>query len=98
MLTGAEPLISIVTLNYNQTPVTCEFLASTSKLLYKNFEILVCDMASDIDPTPVISAGNYPKTRLLLAGKNLPKAIISLSSTTTLKSRPTCCTGSWSPS
>ncbi len=71
MLTGAEPLISIVTLNYNQTPVTCEFLASTRKLLYQNFEILVCDMASDIDPTPVISAGNYPKTRLLLAGKNL---------------------------
>jgi GT2 family glycosyltransferase len=28
-------------------------------------------MASDIDPTPVISAGHYPKTRLLLAGKNL---------------------------
>jgi len=71
MLTGAEPLISIVTLNYNQTPVTCEFLESTRKLLYKNFEILVCDMASDIDPTPVISAGAYPKTRLLLAGKNL---------------------------
>ena len=71
MLTGGEPLISIVTLNYNQTPVTCEFLESTRKLLYKNFEILVCDMASDIDPTPVISAGHYPNTRLLLAGKNL---------------------------
>ena len=71
MLTGAEPLISIVTLNYNQTSVTCEFLESSRKLNYTNYEILVCDMASDVDPTPMIAAGNYPKTTLLLAGKNL---------------------------
>lgn len=71
MLTGAEPLISIITLNYNQTRVTCEFLESTRRLNYNNYEILVCDMASDEDPTPLISAGNYPKTTLLLAGKNL---------------------------
>ncbi|UAY52939.1 glycosyltransferase family 2 protein [Ferruginibacter albus] len=66
-----EPLISIITLNWNQTAVTCDFLESTRNLLYKNYEILVCDMASDIDPTEQISAGNYPNTKLLLAGKNL---------------------------
>jgi len=71
MLTGAEPLISIITLNYNQTKVTCEFLESTKRLNYSNYEILVCDMDSDEDPTPLIAAGNYPKTTLLLAGKNL---------------------------
>jgi GT2 family glycosyltransferase len=71
MLTGAEPLISIITLNYNQTKVTCEFLESTKRLNYSNYEILVCDMASDEDPTPLITAGHYPKTTLLLAGKNL---------------------------
>jgi GT2 family glycosyltransferase len=71
MLTGAEPLISIITLNYNQTRVTCEFLESTRRLNYTNFEILVCDMASDEDPTPLIMAGNYPKTSLLLSKENL---------------------------
>ncbi|MBC7904931.1 MAG: glycosyltransferase family 2 protein [Gemmatimonadaceae bacterium] len=71
MADSLQPLISIVTLNYNQTAVTCEFLESTRKLNYQNFEILVCDMASDIDPTPLIASGNYPRTTLLLAGKNL---------------------------
>ncbi|MDX1938655.1 MAG: glycosyltransferase family 2 protein [Flavihumibacter sp.] len=71
MLPGAEPLVSIITLNYNQEKVTCEFLESTKKLHYTNYEILVCDMASDTDPAPLILAGNYPKTTLLKAGKNL---------------------------
>ncbi len=71
MLPGAEPLVSIITLNYNQPVVTCEFLASTRKLNYSNYEILVCDMASEVDPTAMISAGNYPKTKVLLSKKNL---------------------------
>jgi len=71
MLPGAEPLISIITLNYNQPVVTCEFLESTRKLNYSNYEILVCDMASDADPTTMINAGHYPKTKVLLSKKNL---------------------------
>jgi GT2 family glycosyltransferase len=71
MLPGAEPLVSIITLNYNQTAVTCEFLESARKLAYSNYEILVCDMASDIDPTRQITAGYYRNTRLLLSKKNL---------------------------
>ncbi|WP_276485220.1 glycosyltransferase family 2 protein [Paraflavitalea pollutisoli] len=66
-----QPFISIITLNYNQTDVTCDFLASTRHLKYRNFEILVCDMDSTIDPTEQINAGNYPNTRLLLAKANL---------------------------
>lgn len=66
-----EPLVSIVTLNYNQTGITCRFLESARQLLYTNFEILVCDMGSHADPTPLISSGNYPKTRLLRSSKNL---------------------------
>ncbi|HLX93379.1 MAG TPA: glycosyltransferase family 2 protein [Puia sp.] len=71
MLKDWQPLISIITLNYNQTTTTCQFLDSTKKLTYRNFEILVCDMASAIDPTDEIAAGNYPQTRLLLSKKNL---------------------------
>ncbi|NII23647.1 glycosyltransferase family 2 protein [Pseudoflavitalea sp. X16] len=66
-----QPFISIITLNYNQTDVTCDFLASTRNLKYRNFEILVCDMASAVDPTPKIETGNYPNTRLLLSKENL---------------------------
>ncbi len=65
------PLISIITLNWNQTNVTCEFLESTRKLNYKNYEILVCDMASDVDPTESINAHNYPNTKVLRSEKNL---------------------------
>ena len=65
------PFISVITLNYNQTSVTCEFLESCRRLQYPNYEILVCDMASEKDPTSLIFAGNYPKTRLLLSDQNL---------------------------
>ena len=68
---GEEPFISIITLNYNQPETTCEFLASSRRLNYGNYEILVCDMASDTDPTPLILAGSYPKTKVLVSKKNL---------------------------
>lgn len=71
MPTGQEPFVSIITLNYNQTAVTCAFLESARRLHYTNYEILVCDMDSDVDPTEQILAGNYPNTRLLLRKENL---------------------------
>ena len=71
MLNGTEPLVSVITLNYNGTKVTCEFLESCRYLLYSNYEILVCDMASNEDPTAMIQAGNYRNTRVLLSKKNL---------------------------
>lgn len=66
-----SPLISIVTLTWNQTKVTCEFLESTRNLNYKNYEILVCDMGSDEDPTEYINSQNYPNTKVLRSEKNL---------------------------
>jgi GT2 family glycosyltransferase len=66
-----KPLVSIVTLNWNQTPVTCAFLESTKALTYPNYEILVCDMASDIDPTSIIEQGCYNNTRVLRSDTNL---------------------------
>lgn len=66
-----QPLVSIITLNYNQLAVTCEFLESTRHLTYGNYEILVCDMASDVDPTDVILAGSYVNTRVLVSKQNL---------------------------
>jgi len=66
-----RPKVSIVTLNWNQTDITCEFLKSTRELTYPNFEILVCDMGSTIDPTERINSENYPNTRVLRSEKNL---------------------------
>jgi GT2 family glycosyltransferase len=66
-----QPLISVITLTWNQTEVTCQFLESTRNLTYKNYEILVCDMGSQIDPTDRINAAHYPNTRVLRSEKNL---------------------------
>lgn len=65
------PLVSIITLNYNQESVTCEFLKSTRALTYKNYEILVCDMNSDKSPADKIQSLNLPNTKVLLSSTNL---------------------------
>lgn len=63
----ATPLVSIITLNWNQTEHTRQLLESTRKLTYKHYEVLVCDMGSAIDPGPLLFKANYPNTRLLRA-------------------------------
>ena len=68
---SSTPLISIITLNYNQSAVTLDFLESARNLRYRNFEILVCDMASHEDVAAIIDPTRYPNTRLLLSPKNL---------------------------
>src|SRR5688500_15015301 len=65
-----QPLISIVILNYNQLKVTCEFIESTKKLTYKNYEIIMVDNASKENPTEHIKA-NYPNVKLIVNEKNL---------------------------
>jgi len=66
-----QPLISIVTLNYNQAAVTEAFLRSCLSLRYPNYEILVCDMASEERLEDKLDSSHYPKTRILHSGKNL---------------------------
>lgn len=65
------PLISIITLNWNAAEVTCQFLESTRKITYRNYEVLVCDMNSTIDPTRIIEDQNFPNTKVLRSDKNL---------------------------
>jgi hypothetical protein len=65
------PLVSIIALNFNQTTVTCEFLESTKKLTYKNFETILIDNGSSVDPTEQIQAGDYPNLKLILSPVNL---------------------------
>ena len=64
------PLVSIVILNYNTIEVTCEFIESTKKLTYPNFEIILVDNASKHDPTEIISS-RYPEVILIVNKINL---------------------------
>ena len=65
------PLVSIVALNFNQTEITCAFLASTKTLTYPNFETIIIDNASTVDPSDRIQQGNYPNVRLIVSKENL---------------------------
>jgi GT2 family glycosyltransferase len=63
------PLVSIVTVNYNTTNVTCELLLSISRNSYKNVEVIVVDNASKEDPGPVLKAA-YPAVKLIKSISN----------------------------
>lgn len=67
----SEPFVSVVVLTLNQTDITCDFLDSTNSLDYYNYEILICDMGSTVDPTSQIDIGNYRNTRVVRSEKNL---------------------------
>jgi GT2 family glycosyltransferase len=64
------PLVSIITINYNQPKITCEFLRSLRKLSYTNFEVIVIDNASSEDPTQQITS-EFPSVRFYRTTKNL---------------------------
>lgn len=65
-----RPLVSIISVNYNQPAVTCEMLASLRRLTYPNVEVIVVDNASPTaDPTPI--ARQFPGVQLIRAPRNL---------------------------
>lgn len=61
--------VSIITINFNQTKVTCELLESLRKITYKNVEIIVVDNNSESDPQLIQT--NYPKIKLIKSNTNL---------------------------
>jgi GT2 family glycosyltransferase len=65
-----QPMVSIVSVNYDQPIVTCEMLASLRKVTYPNFEILVVDNASP-NKSPDIIKEMYPEIHLIISEKNL---------------------------
>jgi len=48
------PLVSLITINFNSTPVTVALLQSLQKFPYPNLEVIVVDNASQQDPTAVL--------------------------------------------
>ena len=50
-----NPLVSIITINYNNTQVTLELLLSIKECTYKNLHVIVVDNGSDENPASLIS-------------------------------------------
>jgi GT2 family glycosyltransferase len=70
MLTG-YPLISVITLNWNTTEVTCDFLRSVrNNNTYPNIEVVVVDNASEKDPADDFHQV-YPGLRFIRNSANL---------------------------
>lgn len=65
-----NPLVSIITINYNNVDVTCELLASLRKLSYPNHEVIVVDNASKESPFEKITT-LYPEATLIMSEENL---------------------------
>ncbi|MEM8508067.1 MAG: glycosyltransferase family 2 protein [Bacteroidota bacterium] len=64
------PLVSIITINYNESGVTLEMLASLQNLAYTNIEIIVVDNASPNDDPDSIKA-KFPEVHLIKSDTNL---------------------------
>ncbi|MEM9920221.1 MAG: glycosyltransferase family 2 protein [Bacteroidota bacterium] len=70
MLTEKRPLVSIISVNYNQLAVTCEMLDSLFSLDFQDFEVLLVDNASKENPAAHI-ARHYPQVRFIRSEDNL---------------------------
>ncbi|MFZ6011309.1 MAG: glycosyltransferase family 2 protein, partial [Bacteroidota bacterium] len=64
------PLVSIITINYNQLQHTLALLRSLRDVRYPAIEVIVVDNGSAEDPTPAIAA-QYPEVKLIVSSKNL---------------------------
>jgi GT2 family glycosyltransferase len=64
------PLVSVITINYNQSAVTAQLLESLNNLTYKNKEVFVIDNGSPTD-NPDWLQDDFPWISLVKTGKNL---------------------------
>jgi GT2 family glycosyltransferase len=65
-----KPLVSIISVNYDQPDVTCEMLASLRKVTYPNIETFIVDNASPKhSPKPI--KDKFPEIELIISDENL---------------------------
>lgn len=66
-----QPLVSIITLNWNSAAVTCDFLRSIKEQnTYKNIEVIIVDNASKENPTHAFLS-IYPSAKIICNQANL---------------------------
>jgi GT2 family glycosyltransferase len=64
------PLVSIITINYNNTEDTIEFLKSIYASSFKDFEVIMVDNSSvSFDPTQI--SDEYPEVKIIESDENL---------------------------
>ncbi|MEI6411431.1 MAG: glycosyltransferase, partial [Bacteroidota bacterium] len=63
-------MVSIITVNYNQTAVTCALLDSIRRQEYRDVEIWVVDNASTENPETIFKM-QYPEVHFIRSDKNL---------------------------
>jgi GT2 family glycosyltransferase len=65
------PLVSVITVNWNATEITCEFLRSiVDNGTFPNMEVIVVDNGSKDDPTNALRSV-FPDVKIILTGENL---------------------------
>ncbi|HTJ53111.1 MAG TPA: glycosyltransferase family 2 protein [Cyclobacteriaceae bacterium] len=64
------PLVSIISINYNQLHHTCAMIESLRKISYPNIEIIIVDNASKESPKERLEKG-FPEAILILSEDNL---------------------------
>jgi len=67
---SSYPLVSVITVNYNQPEITCDFLESLTHITYPLIEIIVVDNASP-SKNPDIILEKYPYITLIKSDQNL---------------------------
>ena len=66
-----QPLVSVITINWNNAEVTCDLLRSIHALnTYQNLEVIVVDNASAEDPTKAFLSV-YPDAKVIRNKENL---------------------------
>lgn len=65
-----QPLVSIISVNFNQIQVTLELLESLRKISFRDFEIILVDNGSIENSTRLISE-KYPEVNYIFSEKNL---------------------------
>lgn len=65
-----QPLVSIITVNYDHPEVTLDLLASLRRITYPNIEVIVVDNASPNDDPSIIKK-SFPEILFIRSPKNL---------------------------
>ncbi len=66
----SSPLVSVVTVNYGHSEVTCDMLATLFRISYPSIQVIVVDNHAPGDNARVIKE-QYPQILLIEAGENL---------------------------
>ena len=64
-----EPLVSIITINFNQINLTLDLLKSLEFTSYKNKEIIVVDNNSDLNPKDILNE-KFPYVNVIVSSVN----------------------------